>query len=42
MRKTTFATILMLICATLAYGIQAETEWVKFASPEGRFSLLLR
>jgi hypothetical protein len=41
MRKTTFASLLVLISATLVYGIQAETEWIKFTSPEGRFSLLL-
>src|SRR5712691_7010610 len=41
MRKTTFATFLILISATLAYGIQANTEWIKFTSPEGRFSVLL-
>ena len=41
MRKTTFATLLFLISATLAYGIQAGREWVKFTSPEGRFSVLL-
>jgi hypothetical protein len=41
MRKTTFATLLILISATLAYGFQSDTEWVKFTSPEGRFSLLL-
>ena len=41
MRLKTFATFLILISATLAYGIQAETEWIKFTSPEGRFSLLL-
>ena len=38
MRKTTFATLLILISATLAYAIQ--TEWIKFTSPEGRFSVL--
>lgn len=41
MRKTTIATFLILISAILVYGIQAETEWVKFTSPEGRLSLLL-
>jgi hypothetical protein len=41
MRLKTFATFLILISATLAYGIQAEIEWIKFTSPEGRFSLLL-
>lgn len=35
----TFATVLVLISATLAYGIQG--EWIKFTSPEGRFSVLL-
>ena len=41
MRLKTFATFLVLFSATLAYGIQTETEWIKFTSPEGRFSLLL-
>ena len=40
MRKT-FATFLILICAPLALGIQADSDWVKFTSPEGRFSLLV-
>lgn len=41
MRKTTYATLLILISATLVYSIQAEKEWVKFTSPEGRLSVLL-
>lgn len=41
MRLKTFAIFIILISATLVYGIQAEAEWVKFTSPEGRFSLLL-
>jgi len=41
MRKRILPTILILISATIAYGSQAETEWVKFTSPEGRFSLLV-
>ena len=41
MRKTTFVEFLILITGTLVYGIQADTEWVKFTSPEGRFSVLL-
>lgn len=41
MLTKTFAIFLILVGATLAYGIQVDTEWVKFTSPEGRFSLLL-
>lgn len=41
MRKGTFATFLVLVICALAYGTQAETEWIKFTSPEGRFSVLL-
>ncbi len=41
MRKRTFATFLMLVSCALAYGIQGETEWIKFTSPEGQFSVLL-
>ena len=41
MRKITFVALLVLITVTLVYGIQAETEWVKFTSPEGHFSVLL-
>ncbi|HEX9423311.1 MAG TPA: hypothetical protein VF899_08715 [Pyrinomonadaceae bacterium] len=41
MRKRTFATFLMLVSCALAYGIQAETEWIKFTSAEGQFSVLL-
>ena len=36
-----FATFILLISsATFAYGIQADTEWVKFTSPKGVFTLL--
>lgn len=41
MRLKTFATFLILMSATMANAVQTETEWVKFTSPEGRFSLLL-
>ena len=41
MRIRTFATFLILIGAAFAYGTQANTDWIKFTSPEGRFSLLL-
>lgn len=41
MHKTIFAALLILITTILAHGFQAETEWVKFTSPEGRLSLLL-
>jgi hypothetical protein len=41
MRLKTFAALLILLSATLAFGIQVETEWVRFTSLEGRFSVLL-
>ena len=41
MRLKTIATFLMLISATVASGFQTEPDWIKFTSPEGRFSLLL-
>ncbi|MEP6819383.1 MAG: hypothetical protein ABJA18_07595 [bacterium] len=41
MRNKILATFILLTsAATLAYGIQAETEWVKFTSPKALFSLL--
>ncbi len=39
MRTKTVATIFILVYAALAYGVQG--EWIKFSSPEGRFSVLL-
>ena len=36
----TFATLLLLISVVTAYGTQQETDWVKFTSPKGLFSLL--
>lgn len=41
MARKTFATLLLLlISVATAYGIQEQTEWVKFTSPKGLFSLL--
>ena len=40
MRHKILATFILLITATFAYGIQADTEWVKFTSPKGVFTLL--
>lgn len=41
MRNKILATFILLIStATFAYGIQANTEWVKFTSPKGVFTLL--
>ena len=41
MRNKILATFILLIgAATFVYGIQAETEWVKFTSPKGLFSVL--
>ncbi len=40
MTRKTLATLLLLISAATAYAIPAETEWVKFTSPKGLFSLL--
>ena len=41
MRLKLIAMFCVLMSATLAYGLQTEAEWVKFTSPDGRFSLLL-
>lgn len=41
MRNKIFAMFILLIgTATFAYGIQADTEWVKFTAPKGVFTLL--
>ena len=40
MHTKTLATGFILLSATLVYGVQS--EWVKFTSPEGRFSVMLR
>lgn len=41
MRNKLLLTFVLLIgAATSAYGIQTDTEWVKFTSPKGLFSLL--
>ena len=37
----TLAALLLLISASVAYGIQKETEWFKFTAPKGLFSVLL-
>ncbi len=41
MHKTILAMILILISCVFVYAIQKETDWIKFTTPEGRFSLLL-
>ena len=41
MRMKLLAVFCVLTSTTLAYGLQIESEWVKFTSPEGQFSLLL-
>ena len=41
MSTKTLATFLILLSTTLAYGTQTKTEWIRFTSPEGRFSVLL-
>ena len=41
MRIPIFATFLILFSASFAYGVQANTEWIEFTSPEGGFSVLL-
>ena len=40
MPRKLFATLLLLFSVATAYGIQFDTEWVKFTSPKGLFSLL--
>jgi len=39
MTRKTLATLLLLFSVATAYGIQAETEWVRFTAPKGLFSL---
>ena len=41
MNRKTFAVLLLLLSVATAYGIQAQTEWVRFTSPKGLFSVLL-
>ena len=38
-RKTLATLLLLLFSVATAYGIQGETDWVKFTSPKGLFSL---
>jgi hypothetical protein len=40
MLRKTLAPLLLLFCVATAYGIQGDTEWVKFNSPKGLFSLM--
>lgn len=40
MLRKTLGALLLLISAATAYGIQRDTEWVKFTSPKGLFSLM--
>lgn len=30
----------VLISAALLFGLQAQTDWIKYNSPEGRYSIL--
>jgi hypothetical protein len=39
MNRKILATLLLLFSFATAYGIQGETEWVKFTAPKGLFSL---
>lgn len=41
MPRKTIAMFLVLLSATIAFGIQASAEWFKFTSPDGRFSFLM-
>jgi hypothetical protein len=41
MQKKTLAACLVLMMAVLASGFQSATEWVKYESAEGRYSVLL-
>jgi len=41
MFRKTLATLLLLFSVATAYGIQPESEWFKFTSPKGLFSVLL-
>ncbi|HCX31296.1 MAG TPA: hypothetical protein DHU55_16240 [Blastocatellia bacterium] len=41
MHTKILAACLILISSALAYGFQANQEWIKFTSPEGRFSVSL-
>lgn len=41
MRLKAFAVLLVLFSVVLVCAAQSEAEWVKFTSPEGKFSLLL-
>ena len=40
--KRTSATLLVLIGSALLFGLQAQTtDWIKYNSPEGRYSILM-
>lgn len=41
MRKYFAAILLLLMSASLALSIQKPDEWIKYTSPEGRYSVLL-
>jgi hypothetical protein len=41
MPRKALATLLLLVSVATAYGIQADSEWFRFTSPKGLFSLLL-
>jgi hypothetical protein len=38
--KRASATILVLMSASLLFGLQAQANWTKYDSPEGRYSIL--
>jgi hypothetical protein len=40
MFRKTLAPLLLLFSIATAYGIQGDTEWVKFTAPKGLFSLV--
>ncbi len=39
--RTAAATLLLLLCAVFAQAQQAPAEWIKYTSPEGRYSVRL-
>lgn len=41
MLRQILATLLLMSSVATAYGIQAESEWVKFTSPKALFSVML-
>lgn len=39
--KRALAALLVMMSATLLFGLQAQTDWIKYSSLEGRYSILL-